>query len=81
MTILKALQMRVDTEGTLVDMKLGNVNVKMDHSTALQLAQLLRIHGQRAKAMAGDNSINLTVKGHLTDAEDDILTRQKLRTF
>lgn len=79
MAILKQTPYSVKSEGSLVKVHLGNVPVTMDYSTALELAQLLRIEGRRAKAMAGDKSFTIVARGLLSDAESDEKIAQSLR--
>ena len=79
MAILKQTAYGVKSEGSLVKIQLGNIPVTMDYSTALELAQMLRIEGRRAKAMAGDKSFTIIAKGMLSDAETDERLRQSLR--
>ena len=81
MGILKPTAYEVRQEGTLVVLKLGNAEIRMDHKTALDIAQHMRVKGRRAKAMAGDTSMNLSALALLSDAEGDELERQKLKEF
>ena len=43
---------RVHTVGELVEMDFGTVKFEMDYELALQLSQLLRLHGRDAKRKA-----------------------------
>ena len=79
MAILKPTAYSVESVGTVVKMQLGGIPITMDYSTALEMAQMLRIEGRRSKAMAGDKSFSIIAKGMLTDAEMDEKTRQSLR--
>lgn len=76
MSILKNTAYQVVNEGSLVKLTFGNVPITMDHKTALQLAQFLRISGRRAKAISGDRSMNLNAFGLLTDADADEIEMQ-----
>lgn len=79
MAILKQTAYSVTSEGSLVKIQLGGIPVTMDYSTALEMAQMLRIEGRRAKAIAGDKSFTVIAKGMLSDAETDEKLRQSLR--
>lgn len=76
MTILQNTSFEVTNEGSLVKVRFGNVPITMDHKTALQLAQFLRVSGRKAKALAGDTSMDFKAFGLLTDAEQDERLRQ-----
>lgn len=58
-------------ENELVRIKVGNIEIDVDHNCALWLSQQLRLHGKRAKRQAGDYSTTIGVSGILTDAEND----------
>lgn len=79
MAILQNTSYEVTNEGSLVKLTFGNVPITMDHRTALKIAQSLRIFGRRAKAIAGDHSMNLNAFGLLTDAEQDEREMQAAR--
>jgi hypothetical protein len=49
--LLKQQRMAVSSEGDLVVMTLGNVDVKMPYETALLLSQWLRVRAKEAKGM------------------------------
>lgn len=61
-------RLAVASEGDLVVMTLGNVEVKLPYETALQLSQWLRVRAKEAKRRAGDTSRHWSVIGTLTDA-------------
>ncbi len=67
--LLQQQRISVQTEGELVVLELGNVVVKFDHPTALQLAAWLRAQGQVAKRRAGDFSQHWNVIGTLQGLE------------
>ena len=79
MAILKQTAYSVTSEGSLVKIQLGGIPVTLDYSTALEMAQMLRIEGRRAKAIAGDKSFTVIARGMLSDAETDEKLRQSLR--
>ena len=79
MAILKQTAYSVKSEGSLVKIQLGGIPITMDYTTALEMAQMLRIEGRRAKAMAGDKSFTIIAKGLLSDAGEDERLRQGLR--
>jgi hypothetical protein len=59
----------VDHQGPLVTLKLGNVEIKMEYETAIQLSTWLRVHGKAAKRAAGDDSRKWQVIGNLEAVE------------
>lgn len=65
MSLLKKQSVSVSTEGTLVALKIGNAEIKMDYETAIQLSTWMRIRGKEAKRNAGDNSRAWHVVGNL----------------
>ena len=67
--LLKRARIVVRDEGELVAMHLGNVEVKFDYETAIQLSTWLRVHGKRAKERAGDESRRWNVIGNLAAVE------------
>jgi hypothetical protein len=67
--LLKQQRMAVSSEGALVVMTLGNVDVKMPYETALLLSQWLRIRAKEAKRTAGDASRHWSVIGTMHDAQ------------
>lgn len=67
--LLQKQRISVQTEGELVVLELGNVTVKLEHPTALQLAAWLRAQGQVAKRRAGDFSAHWNVIGTLQGLE------------
>lgn len=69
--ILKVQQIEVHDHFDQVHLKVGNRELKMTYETALKIAQMLRLHGRRAKAFAGDQRRHLQVAGLLSDAAQD----------
>jgi hypothetical protein len=67
--LLKQQRMAVSSEGDLVVMTLGNVDVKMPYETALLLSQWLRVRAKEAKRTAGDVSRHWSVIGSMHDAQ------------
>jgi len=65
--LLSRQRISVQTEGELVVLNLGNVEVKMPYATAIQLSQWLRVRGKQAKTVAGDTSRHWSVLGILED--------------
>lgn len=69
MSFLSRRKIRVNNIGQLVELKMGNVEITMDHECALVLAQYLRMYGKYAKAIAGDHGRKWRAVGLLTNAE------------
>jgi hypothetical protein len=63
-------RIEVKVEGEIVNLKLGNVEVKLDHETAIQLSTWLRVGGKQAKRAAGDTSRKWMVIGNLTAVQN-----------
>jgi len=66
--LLKRERIAVESEGDLVKIKLGNVEVKMSYTDALMLSQWIRMRAKEAKRRAGDPSHWFSVIGTLHDA-------------
>ena len=66
--LLKRERIAVTSEGELVVMTLGNVEVKLPYATALLLSQWLRVRAKEAKRRAGDTSRHWSTIGTLHDA-------------
>jgi hypothetical protein len=66
--ILKQERIAVESEGDLVVIHLGNVEVKLPYETALLLSQWVRVRAKEAKRRAGDVSRHWSVIGSLHDA-------------
>jgi len=67
--LLKQHRIAVSSEGDLVAMQLGNVQVKLPYETALLLSQWLRVRAKEAKRRAGDVSRHWSVIGSMHDAQ------------
>jgi len=67
--LLQKQRVEVKTEGTLVVLKVGNSEMKMDYETAIQLSTWLRVRGKEAKRIAGDDSRHWTIIGVLDAVE------------
>lgn len=67
--LLKKQRIEVTAEGSLVVLRIGNAEMRMEHETAIQLSTWLRVRGKEAKRMAGDNSRHWSVVGNLKDVE------------
>lgn len=65
--LFKPQRIEVSSEGVLVVLKFGNVEIKLDHETAIKLSTWLRVRGKEAKRRAGDTSRHWTVIGVLDD--------------
>lgn len=65
---MRRQRIAVISEGDLVVMTLGNVEVKLPYETALQLSQWLRVRAKEAKRRAGDTSRHWSVIASLMDA-------------
>jgi len=66
--LLRRGRIAVTSEGDLVKLTLGNVELKLSYETALLLSQWLRIRAKEAKRRAGDMSRHWSVIGTLHDA-------------
>lgn len=66
--LLQQHRIAVESEGDLVVVKLGNVEVKLPYETALLLSQWIRVRAKEAKKRAGDVSRHWSVIGTLHDA-------------
>ncbi len=66
--LLKRERIAVSSEGDIVKMTLGNVELKLPYETALLLSQWLRMRAKEAKRRAGDSSRHWSVIGTLHDA-------------
>lgn len=67
--VLKKAVLAVESEGELVVMKFGNVEVKLHYSDALLFSQWIRFRAKEAKRRAGDTSQHWSVLGQLHDAQ------------
>jgi len=65
--LLQKQRIAVSSEGDLVVMDLGNVQVKLSYETALLLSQWLRVRAKEAKQRAGDQSRHWSCVGVLHD--------------
>jgi hypothetical protein len=68
-SLLTQQDARIYLDGQLVVLKIGTVELKMDHTTAIKLSTWLRIKGKAAKSIAGDTSTHWSVIGNLTAVE------------
>jgi hypothetical protein len=66
--LMQKSRLAVASEGDLVVLTLGNVEVKLPYETALLLSQWLRVRAKEAKRRAGDTSRHWSAIGTLTDA-------------
>lgn len=66
--LLRQERIAVSSEGDLVLVQLGNVEVKLPYETALQLSQWLRVRAKEAKRRAGDTSRHWSLIGTMHDA-------------
>lgn len=55
----------------LVGLMFDNIVTEMDYENGIRLHQAIRRAGRRAKAWAGDSSMDRRMIGNLTDAEED----------
>ena len=69
MSLLKQQQTSVILDGELVVLKIGNLEIKMEGETAIQVSTWLRVRGKQAKRIAGDTSRHWTVIGNLKAVE------------
>jgi len=67
--LLQKQRIEVASEGTLVVLRIGNAELKMDYETAIQLSTWLRIRGKEAKNLAGDRSRHWSAVGNLAALE------------
>jgi hypothetical protein len=66
---LKKFNWRVDVNGELIHLWLGNVRVGFHFESGFKLSQWLRLGAAQAKRFAGDTSKQLHASGRLTDGE------------
>lgn len=66
--LMQKHRIAVESEGELVVMRLGNVEVKLPYQTAFTLSQWLRVRAKEAKRRAGDTSMTFRLLGTLRDA-------------
>jgi hypothetical protein len=69
--LLKPQNTSVHVEGTLVVIKIGTSEIKMDYETALQLSTWMRVRGKEAKRNAGDDNRHWSVIGKLSNIIND----------
>jgi hypothetical protein len=74
-SLLKRERIAVASEGDLVKMTLGNVEVCLPYETALLLSQWLRVRAKESKRRAGDVSRHWSAVGTLHDAQRGPVTR------
>ncbi len=70
-TILPSQGIEVRHEGTLVILKIGNAELKMDYPTAFTISDMLRGHGKQAKKFNGDARRHWGGFSVMTDAEEN----------
>lgn len=75
----KRSEISVDAVGVHVVLTLGGHSVRIDYSTANNLAVLLRGYARIAKANAGDKSTQVIGFANLTDAVMDEIGAQRSR--
>lgn len=68
-SLLKQERIVITSEGVLVVMNLGNVEIKIPYETALILSQWIRVRAKEAKNFAGDVSRHWSAIGTLHDAQ------------
>lgn len=66
--LLKKERIAVESEGDVVHIHLGNVQVSLPYESALLLSQWIRVRAKEAKVRAGDVSRHWSVLGTLHDA-------------
>lgn len=66
--LLKQERIAVGSEGDLVVINFGNVEIKLEYETALLLSQWVRVRAKEAKKRAGDVSRHWSCVGTLYDA-------------
>jgi hypothetical protein len=66
--LLRKQRIAVASEGDLVVMTLGNVEVKLPYETAFLLSQWLRVRAKEGKRRAGDTGRHWSLLGTLHDA-------------
>ena len=67
-SLLTQQNVSVEIEGELVVIKVGNSDLKMHYSDALQVSQWIRVRAKEAKHLAGDKSRHWSVVGTLHNA-------------
>lgn len=68
--LLKRQRVEVKLDGTLVVLKIGSSEMKMDYETAIQISTWLRVRGKEAKRIAGDDRRHWSVIGSLSAVEN-----------
>lgn len=67
----KRFDWRIDSNGELISLLLGDHCLTVDCESALTLARFLRAGGKQAKHYAGDTGRSMSAAGILTDAEEN----------
>ena len=68
-SLLRRERVAVASEGDLVVLTFGNVEIKLEYETALLLSQWIRMRAKEAKRFAGDGSTHWSIVGTLHDAQ------------
>jgi hypothetical protein len=68
-TMLKKFDWRVDVNGEMISLWLGNDTVRFHFETGFKIAQWLRLGAAQSKRWAGDTSKSIHASGRLTDGE------------
>lgn len=69
MELLTKQNVEVRLDGSLVVLRVGTSELKMDYETAIKISTWLRVRGKAAKALAGDTSRHWSIIGNLTAVE------------
>lgn len=64
--VLTKQNVRVELDGVVVVVKIGNHDLKLDYESALILSTWMRVRAKEAKRLAGDTSRHWSVIGRLT---------------
>lgn len=67
--LLKRERIAVRSVGDLVEIHLGNIEVKIHYETALLLSQWIRMGAKESKRRVGDMSRHWSIIGKIHDAE------------
>jgi len=68
--LFKKEKISVAVDGELVKLSFGNVEIKLDHQTAIQLSTWMRVAGKQAKRTAGDTRVRWNIIGNLTAVQN-----------
>lgn len=65
--VLARQHVRVESVGQIVEVTLGNIELKLDYESARRLGEWLQVCARESKRKAGDHSKQISVVGILSD--------------